>query len=469
MSITSALPRSLSDDDEAFGKRVLSKAMWRLVPLLSLLYVVNILDRGNAGFARLKMVSDLEGMTEAGFDFAFGLFYFGYLLFEVPSNLLLQRVGARRWISRILISWGIVSCATMLVKGTTSFAVIRILLGIAEAGFFPGIVLYLTYWFPAKDRARVMALFMTGNAFAAVVGYPLSGWIMESMPGVAGRLSDVLVERGFESGRVMESVTGLTGWQWLFFLEGLPSVLLGFVVLYTLPDRPADARWLKPPERDWLESRLNREDSERRQRHGADRLMAMLDWRVWLLIAIYFTVAIGSNASSAYLPKIVQGKFEGLTLFQNGLVSALPHLCAMVGMTLMSISSDRMGERSWHLAFAALMAAGGWYLAYAAPNPGLALTGLCIAQAGMMSMLPIFWTLPTVFLTGVAAAGGIALINSVANIGGLIGPSILGTSIREGYGIWPMAAILLLGAGLALFVRPEKHMRKPKEGEPIRV
>jgi MFS transporter, ACS family, tartrate transporter len=458
MSFTSALPRSPSTDDEAFGKRVLAKAMWRLVPLLSLLYVVNILDRGNPGFARLTMEPDLrmgELTLNLGFgpflvkefDFALGLFYFGYLLFEVPSNLLLRRFGARRWISRILITWGIVSCATMAVKGTTSFAIIRILLGVAEAGFFPGIVLYLTYWFPAKDRARVMALFMTGNAFAAVVGYPLSGWIMRDLPGVAG----------------------LAGWQWLFLLEGLPSVLLGIVVLYTLPDRPADARWLSPPERDWLEDRLHREDSERRQRHGADRLMAMLDWRVWLLIAIYFTVAIGSNASSAYLPTIVKDKFEKLTLLENGFVSALPHLCAMVGMTLMSISSDRMGERSWHLGFAALLAAGGWYLAYAAPNPKMALLGLCIAQAGMMSMLPIFWTLPTVFLTGAAAAGGIALINSVANIGGLIGPSILGASILAGYGIWPMAAILFVGAGLAVCVRPEKHMRKSKEGEPNRV
>ena len=444
--------------DEAFGKRVLSKAMWRLVPLLSLLYVVNILDRGNPGFARLTMEPDLQMgvmILDLGFkkflvqefDFALGLFYFGYLLFEVPSNLLLRRVGARRWISRILITWGFVSCATMAVKGTASFAVVRILLGIAEAGFFPGIVLYLTYWFPAKDRARVMALFMIGNAFAAVIGYPMSGWIMRDLPGVAG----------------------LAGWQWLFLLEGLPSVLLGFVVLYTLPDRPADARWLSPEEREWLENRLEREDNERRLRHGADRLMAMMDWRVWLLIAIYFTVAIGSNASSAYLPKIVQGKFGNLSVFENGFVSALPHLCAVVGMTVMSISSDRMNERSWHLGFAALMAAGGWYLAYAADSAGWALAGLCIAQAGMMSMLPIFWTLPTVFLTGAAAAGGIALINSVANIGGLIGPSILGASILGGYGIWPMAAILLVGAGLAVCVRPEKSMPKSKEGEPIRV
>lgn len=451
MSITSALPRSPASDDEAFGKRVLSKAMWRLVPLLCLLYVVNILDRGNAGFARLDMEPGLN-MTEVTlnvgfgpflvkeFDLAFGMFYFGYLLFEVPSNLLLHRLGARRWISRILISWGLVSCATMAVTGTVSFALVRILLGVAEAGFFPGIVLYLTYWFPAKDRARVMAFFMTGNALAAVIGYPLSGWIMGSL----------------------DMTGGLHGWQWLFFLEGLPSVLLGVVVLYTLPDRPANARWLAPEESAWLERRLRDEDAERRQRHGADKLRAMLDWRVWLLIAIYFTVAIGSNASSAYFPKLVQGKFENLTLFQNGLVSALPYLCAVVGMTLMSISSDRLGERSFHLAFCALVAGGGWFLAYASPNPGWALVGLCLAQTGMMSMLPIFWTLPTVFLTGVAAAGGIALINSVANIGGLVGPSILGASIGAGFGIWPMAAILFVGAALAVCVRPEKHMRKPK-------
>lgn len=437
MSIVPALSgTNLPASDEAFGKRVLSKAMWRLVPLLSLLYVVNILDRGNAGFARLKMVKDL-GMTEAAFDWAYGLFYFGYLLFEVPSNLLLRRVGARRWISRILISWGIVSCATMAVQGTYSFSMIRILLGIAEAGFFPGIVLYLSCWFPAKDRARVMALFMTGNALAACFGNPLSGWIMDSLPGVAG----------------------LKGWQWLFLLEGIPSVLLGFVVLYTLPDQPSDARWLTTQQRDWLVGRLDREEHDRQQRHGASKLAAMLDKRVWLLIAIYFTVAVGANASGAYLPKLVQNNFQDLTNFQIGLVSALPHLCAMIGMTLMSMSSDRMGERTYHLVFAALLAAGGWLLAAqasAADSPNLALLGLCIAQTGMMSMLPIFWTLPTVFLTGVAAAGGIALINSVANLGGLMGPRILGH-----FGQMSMALILCVGAVLALWVRPEKHM-KPK-------
>jgi len=406
----------------------LRKVAWKLVPFLSLLYVFNILDRANVGFARLRMQTDLD-MSKEMFDLGYGLFYIGYLLFEVPSNLLLRRVGARRWIARIMISWGILSCLTMFVYNATSFYALRVLLGVAEAGFFPGIILYLSYWFPDRERAKMTAYFMMAIALASVFGNPLSGLIMQYLDGAMN----------------------LHGWQWLFLLEGIPSILLGAVVLFKLVDGPAQAHWLATDEREWLVERIQREERERKQAHGADRLGALFDWRVWLLIAIYFTVAVGTNAGGAYIPTLLQERFEGLNTLQIGLLSALPHLCAAVGMVVFSISSDRTGKRREHVALAALVAAGGWALTAWSVSPAIALTGLCIAQLGMMSMLPTFWALPTAFLSGAAAAGGIALINSVANIGGFVGPTILGR-----YGLWSMAGILLAGALLAMCVRRDR-------------
>lgn len=400
----------------------LRKVAWRLIPFVCVLYLVNILDRANVGFARLKMQDDLH-LSEATFDLGFGMFYVGYLLFEVPSNLLLRRVGARRWIARIMISWGLISSATMFAWDQGSFYTLRVLLGIAEAGFFPGIILYLSYWFPDRERAKMTAFFMLSIALSSVLGNPVSGLIMQ----------------------YLDTVAGLHGWQWLFMLEGIPSIILGFVVLVYLTDYPKGATWLSIEQRDWLVARMQREEQQRRQRHNADRLAAILQWRVWLLIAIYFTVAVGSNAGGAYFPKLIKAQFEGLSTFQIGLLSALPHICAVVGMSLFGISSDRMNERRGHLAAAALLGAAGWSLAAWSPSPAVALIGLCLAQTGMLSMLPVFWTLPTAFLTGAAAAGGIAMINSVANIGGVFGATILGQC-----GLWSMAAILFLGAVLVV-------------------
>ncbi|HEY2841193.1 MAG TPA: MFS transporter, partial [Pirellulales bacterium] len=325
-----------------------------------------------------------------------------------------------------MISWGVISCLTMFVYDARSFYAIRILLGVAEAGFFPGVILYLSYWFPERERARMTALFMVAIALASVFGNPISGRIMEHL----------------------DSSFGLKGWQWLFLLEGIPSIVLGVFVLWKLTDYPAQAGWLAPDERAWLVERMQQEESERKQRHGAEHLRALLDGRVWLLIAIYFTVAVGSNASGAYLPTLLSDRFEGATKSQIGLLSALPYLCAAIGMVLFSISSDRTGERRGHVALAALLGAAGWALSILAPSPVLALAGLCLAQTGMMSMLPPFWALPTSFLSGAAAAGGIALINSVANIGGFLGPTVL----RLG-GAWSMAFTLLAGAALTLLVR----------------
>ncbi len=403
----------------------LKKVAWRLIPFVCVLYVFNILDRANLGFARLQMQDDLR-LTEEMFNLGYGIFYIGYLLFEMPSNLLLRRVGARRWIARIMVSWGLISCCMMFVRDQWSFYALRVLLGIAEAGFFPGIILYLSYWFPDRERAKMTAFFMLAIGLASVFGNPLSGLIMQ----------------------YLDTIAGLHGWQWLFLLEGIPSVFLGFVVLVYLTDYPRDATWLSTEERGWLVARMQREEQERLDRHKADRLAALLQWRVWLLIGIYFTVAVGANAGGAYFPTLIREQFKAAITFQIGLLSAVPHLCSVVGMSLFAISSDRMHERRKHLAAAALLAAVGWSLTAWSPSPSVAMLGLCLAQTGMMSMLPVFWTLPTAFLSGAAAAGGIAMINSVANIGGFFGPTLLGR-----YGLWSMAAVLLVGAILAMGVR----------------
>jgi ACS family tartrate transporter-like MFS transporter len=423
-------------------RSAMNKAAWRLVPFLSLLYLLNIMDRTNLGFARLTMQKDLN-IEEWVFDWGYGIFYFGYLVFEIPANLLLRRFGARRWIARIMITWGLVSCATMAVTGPWSFFSVRILLGVAEAGFFPGIVLYLTFWFPARERAKMLALFMTGNAVGGVISNPISGAIMQYMHGHFG----------------------LSGWQWLFLLEGLPSVLVGIVTLFYLADGPAHARWLTPTERQALIDVLQNEEKQRHEKHGSNFWKAMLNPTVHLLILIYFTVAMGANASGAKFPEMINQQFMLWTRqhfpndekFMIGLLAALPHVCAIVGMVLLSRFSDYTGARRQAVAISAFIAAGGWALSELADSPWLFLVGLCLAQAGMISMLPNFWVLPTTFLSGAAAAGGIALINSVANLGGLIGPRVLGK-----FGSPLMGLIMLYGGILALCVRHDRALdQKP--------
>jgi len=435
------LPETSSAQPEAL-RSAMSKAAWRLVPFLSLLYLLNIMDRTNLGFARLDMQNDLN-LSEKAFDWGYGIFYFGYLVFEIPANLLLRRVGARRWMARIMITWGLVSCATMAVTGPWSFFTVRILLGVAEAGFFPGIILYLTYWFPARERAKMLALFMTGNAVSGVISNPISGAIMQYLDGRYG----------------------LHGWQWLFLLEGLPSVVIGIVALFYLADGPAHARWLKAGERQALIDVLQSEEKQREEKHSSDLWKATINPRVWLLIAIYFTVAMGANASGAKFPQMINQQFgtwsryhfPGNEKFVIGLLAALPHLCSIVAMTLLSRLSDSTGARRQAVAICAFLAATGWGLSVIDDSPWLSLAGLCLAQAGMIAMLPTFWVLPTSFLSGAAAAGGIALINSIANLGGLIGPRALGA-----YGSPFMGAIMLAGGTMALCVRHDPALdRRP--------
>lgn len=420
-------------------RRTLSKATWRLIPFLFLLYVVNILDRANIGIAKLQMLDDLA-MSEAAYGLGAGIFYVGYLLFEVPSNLILHRVGARAWLARILVTWGLISSAMMFVTGPWSFYALRVLLGVAEAGFFPGVILYLSHWFPARERARAVAKFMTAAVIASLVGNPISGAILH----------------------YMNQAGGLAGWQWVFLLEGIPAVVLGFVTLKYLTDRPAQAHWLTTDERDWLAQRMAWEEGEREQRHGLGLLESLAYPRLWLLIAIYFTVAFGDNCYGFFLPSILKDRLPLWNDFEIGLVAAVPSVMAITGMVLIGANSDRTGERRWHVAGPAFLATAGWVLVAYAPSPWLAVLGLALASTGMKSMLPTFWTLPTAFLSGTGAAAGIALINSVANLGGLVGPIAIGR-IKDDtgsftIGLLVIAVLLAAGGALVLTVRHDSTL-----------
>jgi MFS family permease len=419
---------------EISEREVLARVRWRLLPLLFVLYMVNILDRMNVGMASLQMLDDLD-ISKQVYGFCAGVFYVGYFVFEVPSNLLLARMGARRWISRILITWGLVTCATMAVRGPVGFAVLRVLLGVAEAGFFPGIILYLTYWFPARERARAVALFMIGSPITGMLTNPLSGAIMKHL----------------------DHVGGLRGWQWLFLLEGLPALALGFVVFYWLPDRPARAAWLSPAEQDWLTARVAGEEEHRARRHGLTLWQAMLDRRVLLLTGLYFTVAAGSNAVGFFLPPLLKTQFPAQDELGIGLLAVIPNACAVVCMVFNGWHSDRTGERRWHVAVPAFVAAAGWAVAAWVESPAGMLVGMSLAQAGVLSTLPVFWSLPTAFLSGAAAAGGIAWINSVGNLGGFAAPYLLGLSkdVTGSFtvGLLATGATLALGSALALCAR----------------
>ncbi len=430
--------------DEPVPATVLRRVARRLLPILFLMYVVNILDRVNIGFAKLQMLDDLglpPGERDAVYGFAAGVFYLGYFAFEIPSNLILHRVGARRWLCRILVSWGVVSCATMAVQGAWSLYLLRILLGLAEAGFFPGIILYLTYWFPARERARAVALFMAASPLAGILGQPLSGAIMTYLDGAGG----------------------LRGWQWVFLLEGVPAVVLGVVVFFYLTDRPENAHWLWPEERTWLALRLAGEDRHPEKHHGFS-LGILRDGRVWLLILVYFTVAASSNTMGYYLPSLIENRSPSLTKFEIGLLAAIPNVVALVCMILNGAHSDSTGERHWHVAGPAFVAAAGWAIsaAFISLKAGpsslvLSLGAFCLIQAGTMSVLPVFWSLPTAFLGGAAAAGGIALVNALGNLGAFAGSNIMG-QLQKAYtsyapGLLAMSLLVVTGGLTVLWVR----------------
>ena len=381
-------------------ERTIAKVSARLVPFLVICYLAAYLDRVNVSFAALTMNADL-GLSAAAYGFGAGIFFLAYFFFEVPSNLLMARFGARRWIARIMFSWGLVSGATAFVGGATSFYVIRVLLGIAESGFFPGIIFFLTLWFPAVYRARIIGYFMAAIPLATVIGAPISGLLL----GLDGAL-------------------GLKGWQWLFITEALPSLILAVVAFYYLTDGPADATWLEADERAWLVSRLAQEKRLRQVTHDYSVVQALLNPKVLALSVVYFGMVAANYGLSFFLPQIV--KAFGLSNVLTGVVSALPYVVGSVSIVLWSRRSDRHVERTYHTAIPILVAAIGIGMSTVFDDPAMKMVALSVAGFGIFAGLPVFWTLPTVFLSGAAAAAGIAMINSIGNLAGFAGPYAMG-------------------------------------------
>jgi len=419
---------------------VIAKLTRRLIPFLFLLYIVAYVDRINVGFAKLQMSAQLH-FSEQVYGLAAGIFFAGYFFFQIPSNLILKQVGARRWIALLMVVWGVISASMSMVTTARSFYVLRFALGIAEAGFFPGIILYLRSWFPATARARTVALFMTAAALAGVVGGPISGAILS-----------------------MEHTGRLAGWQWLFLLEGIPAILLGAVVCFRLPDNLNDATWLTEEDRTWLSQTLQREneanparatssDSQTRQPNWWD---VFLNPSVLLLSLIYFGLNTSSYGISLWLPSMVKS-FSRAGNFTVGVISALPYIVAAIGMVLVGRHSDYTGERRWHVAVPAIAGAAAFLAAAYSTSTVVVVAALSVAVLGTFAMVGPFWAMPTSMLTAATASAGIALINSIGNLGGFAGPYILGlTRTSSGNfksGLLVLSAAMILCACLALLVR----------------
>jgi D-galactonate transporter len=377
------------------------KIAWRLIPYLMLCYFVAYLDRVNLGFAALTFKGDL-GLSDAVFGLGAGIFFAGYFIFEVPSNIILEKVGARVWIARIMVTWGIISASMAFVQSETSFYIVRFLLGAAEAGFFPGIILYLTYWYTSAERAKMVGLFMVAVALSGVIGAPLSTQILTNLGGALE----------------------LKGWQWLFIIEAAPAIVLGIVTYFYLTDRPGEAHWLTEEERRAVTARL---DAERASREAIRKFSlgeALTHPRVLGLSLVYFGVVTGLYGLGFWLPQIV--KAFGLSTSMTGWVVAIPYVFSAIVMILWTRHSDHTGERVWHVALPAFLGGAGLIAGAYLGDPVLAMVALTLGSVGTFAMLPTFWTLPTALLTGTAAAGGIALINSIGNIGGFAGPYLVG-------------------------------------------
>ena len=393
-------------------ERAVRKATRRLIPFLFVIYVVAYLDRVNVSFAQLQLEDDL-GFSDTIFGIGAGIFSLGYVIFGVPSNLALERFGARRWLAGIMIVWGLISASMMFIGGATSFYVLRFMLGVAEAGFFPGIILFLTWWFPERERTRTIALFLTALSAAYVAGGPLSGGLLE-----------------------LDGFAGLDGWQWLFLVEGIPAVALGFVTLRYLDERPADADWLEPEERAFLTAEVERE-RELREALGGQRLRdALGSGRVWLLGLVYFLLLSAGLGLTFFVPDLVQDR-TGYTDFEVGVLAAIPYGFATVAMVVVA-------RRNGGLAPPLLVGAVGTLLTAFAQSPLLLTLGITLAAVGILSALPLFWALPTAFLSGTAAAAGIALVAAIGNLGGFVGPAFIGIA-EDQTGSFKMPLAVLAG------------------------
>lgn len=426
---------TITQDD--LGRRVVSKVARRLVPFMCLAYFVNYLDRTNIGFAQLTMSDDLE-LTATMFGLASGLFFVGYLLFEVPSNLALHRFGARRWIARIMVSWGIVAAAMAFVQSAGWLYALRVLLGIAEAGFFPGMILYLTFWFPRRERARITSWFLVAIPLSAAIGSPLSGAILQYADGWFG----------------------LDGWRVMFLLEGLPAVLLGVMAWFYLTDRPEDASWLDDDEREWLVAEMAKEHTEVSHAHGWSLKRSLTSPRVLALAFVYFGVVYGLYALSFFLPTIVAGFSESFgtdfSLFQTGLIVSVPFVVGGIAMVWWGRHSDRTGERVWHTALPAILGGLAIPVALYLGSPFLVMAAVTVTSVGIFAALPVFWSLPSAFLTGAAAAAGIALINSLGNLAGFVAPYLTGIVVdatgNAQVGMWFVGGLMVLAGVVVVAV-----------------
>ena len=426
-----ATPIAASVSEDALYRKVAR----RVIPVLFVCYIAAYLDRVNVGFAKLQMQADVPLISDAVYGLGAGIFFLGYFIFEVPSNILLEKVGARFWIARIMVSWGIVSCLMIFVNSPWMFYGLRLLLGIAEAGFFPGVILYLTYWFPSRRRGEMTALFMLAVALTGVIGAPLSGWILHQFSGT----------------------TGLRGWQMLFLLEGIPSIVLGIFVPWLLANGVRSAQWLNEDEKQFLEQNLQAEEA-----HKMHLPLSGIFFNPHLILfaAIYFCSVMGLYGTGFWIPQLI--KNTGVTdPLYVGLLTAIPYSFGAVAMVVLGRSSDRSGERRLHFALASFLGAIGIVISNLfRQNTLIAMVGLTIATLGILSTLPLFWPMPTALLAGTSAAAGLAWINSLGNLAGFFGPSIVGwfadLTKRSDYGLYVVAAALVLGSILVLCFVPPK-------------
>jgi D-galactonate transporter len=410
--------------------RAYARVTRRLIPFLFCCYGAAYLDRVNISLAKLQMLSALR-FSETVYGLGAGIFFIGYFLFEIPSNIILHKVGARRWIARVMLTWAIISAAMVFVRSPAAFYILRFLLGVAEAGFFPGIILYLTYWYPAPRRAGTIALFMTAIPLAGVVGGPLSGWILHAMTGAQG----------------------LAGWQWLFLIEAIPSLALGVAVLFYLDDRVSSARWLSADEKELLARNLA-EDEQQVSSHALSD--GLTNPRVWLLAAVYFCLICGLYGAGFWMPTLIQrsGVASPLAI---GILTVVPNAAGAVAMVAISRRSDAARERRWHLVIPAIVGAAGWLLTVRyGSHSAAALLGMSLAMAGVTTSLSQFWCLPTAILAGAAAATGIALVNSFGNLAGFLSPWAIGWIIDRTHstdlGVYALAATMCIGSLLVLTI-----------------
>ena len=395
---------------EVIGKETLSKIKWRILPFCFLLYVINYIDRINLGFAAMDMNSDLQ-ISSAAFGFLSSLFFVPYFFLEVPSNMLLHRFGAKKWMARIMITWGMVIIGMFFVQNYTHVATLRFLLGVAEAGFFPGMIYYFTYWFPARERAGIIGFFMMAVPFGNFLGAPVSTWIMDNVHWL-----------------------GYAGWRWMFMMEGVPAVIIGILVLFLLADKPQDVKWLSAEEKNWLINQLDKENELKKETASFSLKQIFSYRRVWLLGIIYMSIQITTQSANYWMPTIVKEFSSSFSNTTVGMIMMLPGIISLIFMPFWGLHSDKTRERKYHAAIPMLLSGIGMVMIATSSNMYIRIFGVIINAVGNVAFYGPFWSLPTIYLTGQAAAVGVAIINSMSSLGGFLGNNIIGFIKGTSYG-----------------------------------